>query len=91
MQALIFVFKSAMIYPMESNEKKKGRPSAWDGSLTKVGQSGTQFPKEIWELLRQEPTKITLNEMALNKKFEEEIHRLGVEQKVKRLSGEDKN
>jgi hypothetical protein len=92
MQALIFIFKSDMIYPMESmedNKKRMGRPSPWDESLDKVCQSGTQFPKKVWGLIRKPETKITLNEMALNKKFEEQIQRMGAKQKAKRLKRKD--
>jgi hypothetical protein len=90
MQALVFIFKSDMIYPMESNKKRMGRPGPWDESLDKVCQSGTQFPKKVWSDLREPETKITLNEMAINDDFKKEIQRMGAEQKAKRLASENR-
>lgn len=92
MQALIFVFNSDMIYPMESmdeNKKRIGRPSHWEDTLGKVVQSGTQFPKDVWVLLRERETKILNNEMVLSEEFKKKIHRLGAEQNAKRLSAEN--
>lgn len=67
--------------------KKTGRPSPFDESLGLTSKKSPRFPLPVWNVLEQEPTKITLNEMALNKKFEEQIQRMGAEQKAKRLSG----
>lgn len=69
--------------------KKTGRPSPFDESLGNTFQKTPRLPKPIWEVLEKPETKITLQEMAMNKKFEEKIHRLGAEQKAKRLSGEN--
>jgi hypothetical protein len=69
-----------------SDQKKRGPKSAFEAVLGNGVFKNPRYPEPIWELLGKKETKITLQEMALNKNFERKIHQLGAEQKAKRLN-----
>lgn len=72
---------------MSKDKSKTGPKTIWEHELGTVIPKGRDYPAPIWNVIDKKETKITLQEMALNKKFEEQIQRLGAEQKAKRLSG----
>lgn len=74
---------------MSKDKSKTGPKTIWEHELGIVKPKGRDYPEPIWNVIDKKETKITLQEMALNKKFEEKIHRLGAEQKAKRLSAEN--
>lgn len=71
---------------MRNDEPRKGRPPFWSDELGELKPKGRDYPAPIWNVIDKKETKITLQEMALNKKFEEQIQRMGAEQKAKRLN-----